>query len=364
MRWRPAVRGRTHALRAAHGELPGPRSPSAAFAGGTPMFLSRTHYRRRRLALAIALPLALSACTDALPTGGEAVTAHARVVLVSVDGLRGDAMAHMPQLSALAAAGASTAAMTTVLPSVTVPGHLSMLSGRDVTRSGITTNALDSISALRFALSGSTTVFDWVRAAHRSAEAITGASLIGDAVVADAQGFFGLDTLVATDTRAEAIAQRTLARLARGNAPALLFVHFPDVDLAGHESGFVVPGLASLAGGDSLAPAYLAAARRVDAAIGQLRAALQPALDSGRVALVVTADHGGGSGDGCVTGVPAFREHCTAAPGDELIPFVAVGRGIAARRLPAGALVTQVGPTVGALLQVRVPSGTAGAMRL
>lgn len=328
------------------------------------MSLSRTQPRGRRLALALALPLAVSACTDALPTGSAAVPAHARVVLVSVDGLRGDAMAHMPHLAALAAAGASTSAMSTVLPSVTVPGHLSMLSGRDVTRYGITSNALDSIAALRFALSGSTTVFDWVRAAHRSAEAITGASLIGDAVVSDAQGFFGLDTLVATDTRAEAISERARARLARGNAPALLFVHFPDADLAGHESGFVVPGVASAAGGDSLSPAYLAAANRIDAAIGQLRAALQPALDSGRVALVVTADHGGGSGADCVEGIPAFREHCTAAPGDELIPFVAVGRGITPRRLPAGTLVTQVGPTVGALLQVRVPSGTAAALKL
>lgn len=328
------------------------------------MSFSRTQPLRRRFARAVALPLALSACTDALPTGSEPVAAHARVVLVSVDGLRGDAMAHMPQLAALAASGASTSAMTTVLPSVTVPGHLSMLSGRDVTRYGITSNALDSLAALRFAVSGSTTVFDWVRAAHRSAEAITGASLIGRAVVSDAQGFFGVDTLVATDTRAEAIAERTLARLARGDAPALLFVHFPDADLAGHESGFVVPDAASLAGGDSLSSAYLTAARRVDAAIGQLRAALQPALDSGHVALVVTADHGGGSGEGCVTGVPAFREHCTDAPGDELIPFVAVGRGIAPRRLPAGTIITQVGPTVGALLQVRVPSGTAAALKL
>lgn len=328
------------------------------------MSLLRTPSRARRLALAIALPLAISACTDALPTGSDSVAAQARVVLVSVDGLRGDAMAHMPQLSALAASGASTHAMSTVLPSVTVPGHLSMLSGRDVTRYGITSNALDSIAALRFALSGSTTVFDWVRAAHRSAEAITGASLIGGAVVSDAQGFFGLDTLVATDTRAEAILERTLARLARGDAPALLFVHFPDADLAGHEAGFVLPGVASLAGGDSLSSGYLAAARRVDAAIGQLRAALQPALDSGHVALVVTADHGGGSGHGCVEGVPAFREHCTDAPGDELIPFVAVGRGIPPRRLPAGATITQVGPTIGALLQVRVPSGTAAALRL
>jgi predicted AlkP superfamily pyrophosphatase or phosphodiesterase len=316
-----------------------------------------------RHALALAIPLALAACYDTLPTSDEPATPHTRVVLVSVDGLRADAMAHMPRLSALAASGVSTDGMSTVLPSVTVPGHLSMLSGRDVTRYGITTNALDSTSAMRFAFSGSTTVFDWVRAAHRSSEAITGASLIGNAVVSDARDFFGVDSLVATDTRAEVIADRAVARLTAGNPPALLFVHFPDVDLAGHDAGWLVPGVASHAGGDSLAPSYLAAARRVDDAIGRLATLLRPALDSGNVVLVITADHGGGNGVGCVADVPAFREHCTGAPGDELIPFVAVSRGIAPQRLPAGTQVTQVGPTIGALLKVRVPSGTAERLR-
>ena len=91
---------------------------------------------------------------------------------------------------------------------------------------------------------------------------------------------------------------------------------------------------------------------------------MRPALDSGTVVLVVTADHGGGHGEGCTAGVPAFREHCTSAPGDEMIPFVAVSRGITPRRLPAGTTIMQVGPTVGALLGARVPSGTAGKMKL
>ena len=342
-------------------------SPSAAFTGGTSMHPANTRNGGRlgvRHALALLLPLTLGGCTDALPTGSEVGATAARVVLVSVDGLRGDAMKHMPHLAALAAAGASTDAMTTVLPSLTVPGHLSMLSGRDVTRYNITSNALDSTAAMRFAFSGSTTVFDWVRGSHKSTEAITGASLIGNAVVSDARDFFGVDSLVATDTRAEVIADRTLARLASGHAPSLLFVHFPDVDLAGHDGGWLVPGVTSLAGGDSLAPAYLLAARRVDDAIARIETALRPGLDSGNVVLVITADHGGGHGEGCVSGVPAFKEHCTSAPGDELIPFVAVGRGIAPHRLSAGARITQVGPTVGALLRVRVPSGTAAGLRL
>jgi predicted AlkP superfamily pyrophosphatase or phosphodiesterase len=313
----------------------------------------------------LALALAVGACSDAAaPSDSTPAVAPARVVLVSVDGLRGDAMAHMPQLAALAATGASTDAMSSVLPALTVPGHLAMFSGRDVTRAGITSNALDTTAAMRFVFSGASTVFHWVHTAGGTSEAIAGASLFGSAMLSDAREIMGLDSLVATDTRADAIADRVLARIGAGRAPDLLFVHFPDADLAGHEHGWVVPGVTTLTGRDSLSPSYLDAARRVDAAIGRVAAALRPAMEAGEVVLVVTADHGGGSGEGCVAGVPSFREHCTAAPGDELIPFVMVGRGIAPRRLPAGMHLTQVGPTVSALLGVPARNAQATAVRL
>lgn len=324
--------------------------------------------RPARLALPLALVAAAAACGDTLPTAGGVRqvpgAAPARAVLVSVDGLRGDALAHMPRLRALAARGAWTDSMQSVLPSLTVPGHLTMLSGRDVTRWGIRSNDLDSTAAMRFVFSGSSTVFDWVRGSGRSTEAIAGASLIGEAVLADAQAFFGVDTLIATDTRAEVIADRAVARLEGGRAPGLLFVHFPDADLAGHDSGWVVPGARSAEGGDVLSPAYLAAALRVDSAIGRIADAVAAGLDSGTVALVVTADHGGGHGEGCVADVPAHKEHCTAAPGDELVPFVAVAKGIAPRRLARGTSLAQVGPTLGALLRVWMPAGVAGAVGL
>ena len=81
-----------------------------------------------------------------------------------------------------------------------------------------------------------------------------------------------------------------------------------------------------------------------------LAAALGPALDSGAVALVVTADHGGGAGEGCTAGVPAYREHCTAAAADELVPLVIVARDVTPGRIASEVRITQVGPTVGAML--------------
>jgi hypothetical protein len=166
-----------------------------------------------------------------------------------------------------------------------------------------------------------------------------------------------VDTLVAADVSEDSIRAQAVALERSGRQPTLLFVHFSGADLAGHDSGWIVPGARTTAGADVLAPGYLAAALRVDSAIAGLWAGIAADVEAGRTALIVTADHGGGHGDHC-TGTadqPAFREHCSAANGDQLIPFVLVTRGVAHAKLPAGARITQVGPTVGSLLRVWMP---------
>ena len=313
--------------------------------------------RRPTQVFALAGLVLASACEPLLSPAASSLPVVQRVVLVSVDGLRADAAMQMPALAALRERGVWTDSMRTVLPALTVPGHLSMFTGRDVTTLGIRDNSLDTAAIVGWYVNGASTVFDWVRGAGGRTAAIAGASLVPESMRADAERFFGVDTLVATDLDADAVVARALEEIAGSGAPTLLFVHFSDADLAGHDSGWVVPGVRAAAGGDSLSAAYLAAVMRVDAAIARLAAALAPALDSGTAALVVTADHGGGAGEGCVADVPAWREHCTGAVGDELVPFVLVARGLAPARLAAPTRVTQVGPTVGALLGAWRPRG-------
>ena len=60
--------------------------------------------------------------------------------------------------------------------------------------------------------------------------------------------------------------------------------------------------------------------------------------------------------------MPAFREHCTAANGDQLIPFVLVAKGITPAKLAPNARITQVGPTIGSLLHVWVPKAVDRAV--
>src|SRR5688500_792890 len=88
----------------------------------------------------------LLSCTiaPAEPTGPSA----RRVVLVTIVGLRADALERMPTLSALRERAQWSDSMMTVIPSLTVPGHLSLFSGRDVTTMGAPTHSLADRAAL------------------------------------------------------------------------------------------------------------------------------------------------------------------------------------------------------------------------
>ena len=270
-----------------------------------------------------------------------------RVVLVSVDGLRGDALSAMPVLSSLLTSAVWTDRAHSVEPALTLPAHLSMLTGRDVTELGIASNTIDAATAATLVFAGVTTVFDWLEG---PSDAVIGASLLPAADLESARAFFGLRRLVAAGLDDAAIVDAALGILATADVPDLLFVHLPGVDLAGHEFGWVEPG------GTNLSEEYLAAVRRADAQIGRLHAALAPAIAAGNLALIVTADHGGGHGAACGP-APAEREHCTAHPGDQLVPLVMLAARSAARRLDGEPSITRVAPTIAMLLGSHAPWG-------
>jgi bisphosphoglycerate-independent phosphoglycerate mutase (AlkP superfamily) len=182
-------------------------------------------------------------------------------------------------------------------------------------------------------------------------------SLIPAAQRAEAQAFFGVDTLVATDGDAPALASAAIALLRADTSVRMMFIHFPDADFAGHTYGWI--------GADGThTPAYRAAIARVDSAISALWSEIASSVDAGHTALIVTADHGGGHGDGCNTGEAPTHTHCTAHPGDHLIPFVLVAKHATPSRLSGDVMITQVGPTVGALLGLSLPERAARPVEL
>ena len=298
--------------------------------------------------LAAALVGSVATGCGIAPAENEGLPAR-RVVLVSVDGLRADALAEMPALSALRARAQWTDSMQTVVPAITVPGHLSLFSGRDVTTLGVTTNDLDERAAIALLMNGASSIFQWVRSAGGRSVAIIGGQLVPAHQLGTAQTFFGLDALHAAPEATHAIIDQAIGVATAVDAPEILFVHIGAVDAAGHGAGWV--------GTDGRpTTAYLAAIRDVDAQLARLTAALEPSLAAGELAFAITADHGGGDGAGCVTSIPASHEHCTAQPGDRRIPFLLVGSGLPVGRLAGTPSITRVAPTLAELLRVDRPS--------
>lgn len=63
-----------------------------------------------------------------------------KVLLVLLDGMRPDAIDHIPEVQAMMKRGASTMKAQTVFPSVTLPCHMSLFHSVDPSRHGTTTN--------------------------------------------------------------------------------------------------------------------------------------------------------------------------------------------------------------------------------
>ncbi len=318
--------------------------------------MTRTFFAHVLVASAVAtLAVACSggAGGDATPTGPViTATKYDRVVLISIDGMRGDALVRSSVLADLTLRAAWTDSMRTIVPSMTVPGHLSMLTGRDVTTFGIRDNTFDSGTGAQLALHAASSIFDWAHSAGKHSKAVIGAILVPLSSRQQAQQFFVLDTLIGAQLDADEVADQAIAVATSSRPPDILFVHFSDVDLAGHDLGWLSP---ALGGGQILNPSWLASVSHVDAAIGRLWAAIKPAVDAGTTALIITADHGGGKGEGCVSGDVAVRQHCTSDPGDVLIPFLVVAKGIVYKHLPANSRITQVAPTIAKLMGLTVP---------
>jgi hypothetical protein len=223
---------------------------------------------------------------DARPTALEG----RKVVIVSIDGLRPDAIfrAPAPNLQRLACRGSYSFRARTILPSLTLPSHASMVSGFPPEVHGLEWNELQP-GYIR-----TPTIFSVARAAGRRVVLVVGKDKLVQLAPPGSVDVF----VWATDGDGD-VAARAVAEIERGFD--LLFVHFPDVDLTGHQTGW-------------LSGPYLRQLAATDAALGRVIAAL-PA----DAIVIATADHGG-HGYG----------HGAGAPVDVTIPWLIAGPDIRA----------------------------------
>ena len=242
------------------------------------------------------------------------------MLIVTIDGLRPDAMARVqpPNLLALAARGAHTMAARTVVPPNTLPAHASLISGVDPAAHGITWGAYEPGRGTI----GVPTLFTLAKAAGMRTAIVCGKNVFRQLDAPGSIDHFadlpGGDHVVAT----EAIAQLGGYRL--------MLVQLADVDLTGHVSGW-------------MSDAYLRAIGDADTAVGRLLAAT-PAGTT----VIFTSDHGGNG-----------RDHLSTADVDMTIPWMIAGPGVRAGRVLSGGIdIKDTAATAARVLGLRLPEGT------
>jgi arylsulfatase A-like enzyme len=257
------------------------------------------------------------------------------VVLVSIDGLRPDAIAtfNAPTLTKLVKEGSYTLAASTILPSKTLPSHTSMLTGEPPDRHGILWNNAfnDAPGTLEIP-----TVFSAARqrgyrtAAFFSKAKFSHLQVPGTLDYSQAPGgWFGRWSSEHTLNDVE----KHLAT----HKPNLLFVHLTDPDAAGHSYGW-------------MSAQYGQGVLRADRAVARLIKAADTAYGAGGYTLIITADHGGNG-----------RDHGSDNPLDVTIPWIAWGRGVMPGEIKASTVRTMdTASTVLFVLGVDTPPSWMG----
>jgi len=260
------------------------------------------------LVLLLVLLVGCGAGSPARPTAAApapvATPFPRQVVIVSIDGLRPDAVlkGESPNIQALAARGAYTWEAKTILPSNTLPSHVSMLTAFPPEVHGI---LWDEYAPLRGRLTVPS-VFTAVRAAGMRSAMVVGKNKFDyfrDTGVVD-------EYVLAAGGDDEVAARAALATQSGFN---LVFAHLPDVHLSGHARVAAVPWWATV---------------------------------------ILTADHGGGS---------RANNHGSDAACDMTIPWIASGPGtLRGHRLSAPVRTTDTAATAAWVLGIDLPAGVTG----
>jgi predicted AlkP superfamily pyrophosphatase or phosphodiesterase len=269
------------------------------------------------------------------PQAPPAASVTRHVVVVSIDGLRPDAIEsyEAATLQRLMREGSYTLSATTINPSKTLPSHTSMLTGQPPERHGVLWNNVTAAETDSVDLPN---VFGVARA-----NGYTTAAFFSKAKFQPLQVDGTLDYSQAPGGWwGRWSSERTVSDVAHyleSARPNLLFVHLTDPDAGGHRSGWMT---------EEYGRAVVAA----DRAMARLISAAEQAFGKGDFTLIVTADHGGHD-----------NSHGSDDPRDVTIPWIAWGKGVKPGELAGTAIRTMdTAATALWLLGVSEPSDWAG----
>jgi predicted AlkP superfamily pyrophosphatase or phosphodiesterase len=243
------------------------------------------------------------------------------VILTMIDGLRPDVfdVIELPALSRLKACGAYTLRASSVMPSVTLPCHMSIFHSVPPTRHGVTTNDWSPMARPVPGLVDIASAAGLRCVAYYNWEPLRNLSLPGSLYCSY---FINNER----EPGGDGVIGEQAARAITDQRPDFAFIYFASVDIAGHDFGWMSAG-------------YLAQVTYVDGVLGRLLDALAPLTCT----VLVQADHGGHE-----------RSHGTDDPRDMTIPWLISGPGIRQNHaIQAAVSLLDTAPTLARLLGLR-----------
>ncbi|AUS97137.1 hypothetical protein CDQ84_14665 [Clostridium thermosuccinogenes] len=256
--------------------------------------------------------------------GGES-SMNEKVILVLVDGLRPDSIPLCGHgfLSEIARKGLSTMNASTVMPSVTLPCHMSLFHSVDPNRHGILTNTwvpqVRPVKGIceRLCEAGKKSAFfyNW--------EELRDLSRPGSLHL----NWYMHYKHGGTDDKVINAAMQYIEEY----LPDFAFIYLGDTDVYGHDYGW-------------MSKEYLNSVNNASCCIERLYNAF-----SDRYTFIITADHGGHD-----------RSHGMDTPEDMTIPVIISGNNVKAGELPADTNIKDIAPTIVKLLGVEADSDWEG----
>ncbi len=242
------------------------------------------------------------------------------VILVTLDGVRPDAIqqATTLNLDRVIAEGAYTMAARSVMPTMTLPCHMSIVHSVPPERHGVITNEYRPMARPVPGL------FEVVRNAGKRGAMVFNWGPLRDLTRPESLSYsyfeeMNFDDLPNTDHRTIDISVALLGQ----RRYDLIFVYIGAPDEIGHAHGW-------------MSEAYIRQVEVADAQVGRLLAAMHP-----EDTILIEADHGGHD-----------RNHGTDMPEDMLIPWMLYGHGVQPGEVSQPVTLLDTAPTLTSLLGI------------
>lgn len=249
-----------------------------------------------------------------------------RVIIISVDGLRPDAIGGLtPTIRRMARDGASARRAKTLSRSITLPSHVSMLTGVGVARHRIGFNSYKPGRKAQYP-----SLFRIARRAHLPTAMFVGKRKLEHAAHTEDLDRFEVGGSYCTLVNRKALPW--LKTMSRGVA----FIHYADPDGAGHTEGWMTPR-------------YERAIHRADGCVEDMLQALGGESALRNTLIILTSDHGGHD-----------RTHGSDRSEDVNIPWIAYGGAAATRRWVGEVHTTDTAATTLDALGLPQPHGIEG----